>query len=268
MGPILGHVANCKNGPDAQRTIEWEIGAFKQFLGWASKRGRYNGNALTFKYAVEKKQARSAFTHQQLDKLLHFVRRKSWLTAVGKHGHDARLTRYREMLRAYVFFMAGTGPRPGEARSLRWRDITYTRRSDEQEALHVAVEATHSKVKRKRVAVGLDVAAMAISGLQERRRQRQDYAGDDDYIWCDTDGKVIKDFREGFNTLIKAAGVETDSMGKKLAIYSLRHYYITHRIQNNVDVYRLAKAAGTSPDMIQRFYDHALTQDMTDELTK
>ncbi|MBK6862488.1 MAG: hypothetical protein IPG91_02440 [Ideonella sp.] len=131
----------------------------------------------------------------------------------------------------------------------------------------MTVEATHSKVKKKRVAVGLDIAAMAISALQRTTaRARNDYAADDDYVWCDTDGVVIKDFREGFNNLIKAAGVEKDSMGKKLAIYSLRHFYISHRIKHGVDIYRLARTAGTSPEMIQRFYDRVPTPDMTDEL--
>lgn len=89
-----------------------------------------------------------------------------------------------------------------------------------------------------------------------------------DPIWCDTDGQVIQDFREGFNNLIKAAGVETDSMGQKLSIYSLRHYYISSRIRHEVDVYGLAKNAGTSVDMIRRFYDHVPTSDRRDELTK
>ncbi|MBK6862489.1 MAG: hypothetical protein IPG91_02445 [Ideonella sp.] len=73
---------NAKERP-SQRTIEWELGAFKQFLGWASDRGRYSGNALTFKFTVDKKQARSAFTEEQLDKLAQFARRKSWTHGVG-----------------------------------------------------------------------------------------------------------------------------------------------------------------------------------------
>jgi integrase len=258
---------NAKEKP-SQRTIEWEVGAFKQFLRWAGERGRYNGDALRFKFTVDKKQARSAFTDEQIDTLAQFMRRKSWTHGVGKHGHDARLTRYREMLRAYVLFMAGTGLRPGEARNLRWRDIKYNQAADEQEVVEVFVHSTHSKVNRTRTAVGVQTAAFAISELQATRRERKDYAADDDYIWCDTDGTVIVDFREGFNNLIKAAGVETDSMGKKLAIYSLRHYYISHRIAHGVDAYLLAKAAGTSPDMIRRFYDHVPTADMTDALTK
>lgn len=258
---------NAKERP-SQRTIEWEVGAFKQFLGWASERGRYSGDALRFKYTVDKKQARSAFTDEQLNQLGKFLNQESWLKGVGKHGHDSRLTRYREMLGAYVFFMAGTGLRPGEARNLRWRDIKYEQAADHQEVVEVFVHSTHSKVKRTRTAIGVQTAAFALWELQASRRQREDHAAADDYIWCDTDGTVIKDFREGFNNLIAAAGVETDSMGKKLSIYSLRHYYITHRIKHGVDAYLLAKAAGTSPDMIRRFYDHVPTVDMTDELTK
>ncbi len=258
---------NVKARP-SQRTVEWEVNAFKQFLRWATAQGTYSGNAVNFRYTVDKKQSRSAFTHAQLTKLVTFMRRKTWLNGVGKHGHDVRLTRYREMLRAYVVFVAGTGLRPGEARHLKWRDITHVQRSDGQDAVEVFVHATHSKVNQTRIAMGLDVAGMAIMHLHGLRKASDDFAGPDDYLWCDTDGSLIKDFREGFNTLIKAAGVETDSMGKKLAVYSLRHYYITSRIRNGVDKYDLAKTAGTSPEMIRKFYDHVPTPDMKDELTK
>jgi integrase len=258
---------NAKAKP-APRTLEWEINAFKQFLRWASEQGKYNGDALNFKFSVDKKHARSAFTEDQIDKLYKVMNRRSWQQGAGKHGHDVRLTRYRMMLRAYVFFMAGTGLRPGEARNLKWRDIKYTQASDEQEVVEVFVHATHSKVAKTRTTIGLDMASGAISMLQAERRSSNDFSKDDDPIWCDTDGTVIKDFREGFNTLIKAAGVETDTMGSKLAIYSLRHYYISSRIRNGVDKYWLAKNTGTSLDMITKFYDHVPTPDMTDELTK
>jgi integrase len=258
---------NAKERPSL-RTLEWEINAFKQFLNWAKDQGKYNGNAFTFRFTVEKKQARSAFTDAQLDKLFKFTNRKTWLKGAGKHGHDARLTRYRAMLQAYVMFMAGTGLRPGEARNLRWCDIKYDQGDDHQEIIEVFVHATHSKVKKTRTAIGVELAATAISLLHASRRERDNYAKDKDHIWCDTDGRVIKDFREGFNNLIKAAGVETDSMGKKLSIYSLRHYYISSRIDNEVDKYELAKNTGTSLEMIQRFYDHVPTTGKKRELTK
>jgi integrase len=258
---------NAKAKP-SQRTIEWEVGAFKQFLRWANDRGRYNGDALKFRYVVDKKQSRPAFTENQFETLASYMSRKTWLLGAGKHGHDSRLSRYRAMLRTYVLFMAGTGLRPGEARNLRWRDISYDQAADEQEIIEVYVHATHSKVKKTRTTMGQDLAAVAISQLHADRTVNDDFAGPDDYIWCDTDGRVIKDFREGFNNLIKAAGVETDSMGKKLAIYSLRHYYITSRRDNTVDAYDLARNTGTSVEMIERFYDQGRNRDRKDELTK
>lgn len=258
---------NAKEKPSA-RTLEWEVNAFKQFLRWAKAQGKYNGDALNFQFVVEKKARRSEFTQKQIDALVAFMRRKTWSEGVGKHGHDARLSRYREMLQAYVLFMAGTGLRPGEARNLRWRDIEYDDAGDEQEIVHVHVHGAHSKTKDTRNVVGFELAAMAISRLQANRRTAKDHCGDDDYIWCDTDGSVIQDFREGFNNLIEAAGVKTDAMGNKLAIYSLRHYYITSRRDHGVDVYDLAKNAGTSVEMIRKFYDHGRNRDRKDELTK
>lgn len=85
---------NVKSKP-SQRTIEWELNAFKQFLRWAEEQGDYSGNALNFKFSVDKKHSRSAFTADQLHRLVLFTRDKTWLNGVGKHGHDARLTRYR-----------------------------------------------------------------------------------------------------------------------------------------------------------------------------
>lgn len=250
------------------RTIEWEVNAFKQFLRWSIGKGTYNGNALTYGYAVGKKEARSPFTSEQWTKLTNFMRRKTWLEEPGKHGHDARLTRHREMLRAYVLFMCNTGLRPGEARNLKWRDITYKKNSDGDETVDVFVHASYSKVDKTRIAVGRETGAIAIQRLHESRKTNNDHAGPDDHVWCDPDGKVIKEFREGFNALIKAAGVDTDSMGKKLSIYSLRHSYITFRINHGVDPYELAKVTGTSLEMIRDFYDHALSPDKRDELTK
>ena len=45
--------------------------------------------------------------------------------------------------------------------------------------------------------------------------------------FCNVQGKAINDFREGLNRVIRKAGADFDSNGKKLTIYSLRHTYIT-----------------------------------------
>ena len=64
--------------------------------------------------------------------------------------------------------------------------------------------------------------------------------------------------RRQFNALLKRAGLEVDPYtGKSHALYSLRHTAICMRIINSegkVNIFNLAKNAGTSVDQIERFY--------------
>ena len=89
------------------------------------------------------------------------------------------------------------------------------------------------------------------------------------YIFCDPTGNVVKDFREGFNAVIREAGIEFDDKGNKYTIYSLRHTYITFRLQfgRNLSIHSLARNCRTSVSMIEQFYSDAVSEDFVDELT-
>lgn len=173
------------------------------------------------------------------------------------------------MLQAYVLFMANTGLRVGEARNLRWGDCAFVNSPSELDRkVRVTVSASYSKVNRRRTAIGTAGAYSALKRLLDERKVNADFARASDYVWCDTDGGVIKDFREGFNSLIREARVELDGDGAKLVIYSLRHTYITFRLQKGVDVYQLATNCGTSVAMIEKYYSDATSPDFEQELTK
>jgi integrase len=252
----------------SRRTLEWEVNAFKRFLRWAHLRGKYAGNALDFTFRAGEDNRRSAFTSVQWTKLNGFLRRKSW-TRVGRHKNDARLARYRRMLKTYVRFMAHTGVRIGEARNLRWRDIRFhDGPTDEAKSIRVTVAAAYSKVGKGREVVGGKTAYDALTNLRQERIASRDNCSPDDFIWCDTTGGLIQEFREGFNSLIAAAGVELDTQGQKLTVYSLRHTYITFRLREGVDIYQLASNCGTSVEMIEKYYSHARPDDFAKELTK
>lgn len=70
-----------------------------------------------------------------------------------------------------------------------------------------------------------------------------------------TAGKIVQ---RQFKELLKRAGLETDPFtGKKHSIYSLRHTAICMRIihsEGKVNIFNLAKNAGTSVEQIERFY--------------
>ncbi len=107
-------------------------------------------------------------------------------------------------------------------------------------------------------------AANTMSGavsVYERIQLRHPDAKSEDYIFLphyenrQTAAKVIQ---RQFHELLSRAGIETDVIsGRKHTIYSLRHTAICMRIilsEGQVNIFNLAKNAGTSVDQIERFY--------------
>jgi integrase len=251
----------------SNRTVGWEINSFKSFLGWAKRKGIYSGDAVLFVFKNGKSSRRSAFTPQEYNRITSVMRRKSWLE-VGKHQNDPRLARYRKMLRAYVLFLANTGVRVGEARNLRWQDITYAKNKDGEETCKVWVAQSHSKVQKRREVAGMAKAADVIRELEAGRKLKKDFCQPNDVIWCDESGRVIGDFREGFNNLLRIARAEIDADRKKHTLYCLRHFYITERLREGIPIYEIASNCGTSVSMIEKYYSDARPTDFMDRLTK
>ena len=101
----------------------------------------------------------------------------------------------------------------------------------------------------------------AAVAVYERLRKRHAPSSSEDYVLFPqyenrtTASKVVqRQFRE----LMKRAGVEVDgATGKPHTLYSLRHTAICMRIilsHGKVNIFNLAKNAGTSVDQIERFY--------------
>jgi integrase len=252
----------------SSRTVQWEVNAFKQFLRWSALRKLYSGSAHEWRYKLGKRNRRSAFTRAQYRTLHTYMRTNAYLEK-GKHGNDSRIIRHRHMLRAYILFLVNTGLRVGEARHLKWGDLEERVNKLGRRVVTVYVTHSHSKVKKTRTAVGRYTALRAL----ERWKEHMDSVGEewnkDTYIFCNDKGHPINDFREGFNSVIREAGVETDRDGNKLTVYSLRHSYITFRIQfaKHLSIYSLAQNCGTSVQMIEQFYSDTVPEDFIDELS-
>ena len=101
----------------------------------------------------------------------------------------------------------------------------------------------------------------AAVSVYERIKKRYPSAKPEDYIFyphwnnrTTASGMV----QRLFNEVLRVSGLETDSVtGKAHTLYSLRHTAICMRIINSegrVNIFNLAKNAGTSVDQIERFY--------------
>jgi hypothetical protein len=95
----------------------------------------------------------------------------------------------------------------------------------------------------------------------ERIKARNPDAKPDDFLFLpsyDNRQTASKVMQRQFHALLARAGVERDMFtGQKHTMYSLRHTAICMRIitsEGKINIFNLAKNAGTSVDQIERFY--------------
>ena len=176
---------------------------------------------------------------------------------------------HRDRIYAYYYtlFMAATGLRVGEARTLTWADITVINDQDKKPS-HLVIAVRKGKTGA-REAVAQKEAATHLRRIHEQRSLEVDGEPDrDEVIFCHPDGKPVTSFKRSFTSLFKFAGVPVVKDGKNRTVYSLRHYYAVTRLSNGVDVFLLAKNMGTSVRMIEQTYGQVVTTDLAERLTK
>ena len=262
----------------ANSTLKGEINYFRQFLRWCATRDYYKGGAHEWRYKTNGKikNRREAFSIDQYRDLVRYMRTNEYLNK-GKHSNngspDKRVVRHRQMLRCYILFLCNTGLRVGEARHLKWKDVSFTKNKLGEKVCVVEIDQTLSKVSkgstRSAKVIGRYTAWRAMERFRDFLISIEEAPTDDRFIFCNPKGKVIQHFREGFSAVIREAGVETDKFGVKFVPYSCRHTYITFRLKygKNLSIHSLAKNARTSVEMIQSNYDDTETLDFVDELT-
>ena len=98
-----------------------------------------------------------------------------------------------------------------------------------------------------------------------RLRKRYPDAGDDDYIFFSNyrnRSTASRIFQRQFNVLLERTNLKHDPVtDSERSVYSLRHTAICMRIilsNGKVNIFNLAKNAGTSVNQIERFYARSL----------
>lgn len=186
-------------------------------------------------YTVSK---RPIFTGQEYRKLYLFMR--SWAAAPKKQ----KTKNERQIIRNYTLIMVNSGMRKGEARYLKWRDVTlYKTEHGEWPVLTVKGKTGERMV----------VCQPFAKRIFERIKERGHDIEPDDYVFCHEDGKPILHMKT-FDDMLAKAGLSYDSLGRKRTVYSLRHTYATFRLENGANVYWLKQNMGTSVQTIERHY--------------
>jgi site-specific recombinase XerD len=241
-------------------TLKNERRAIRQLLRFAKRRG-YISEVPEFTIKSGKINARPDIPEAEWQRLTRF------LPGYVDRAQDKRRQRERFYLVLYILIMGNTGIRIGEARRLKWRDVSTTRTLTDEVR---AILSVRGKTGEREVVCNRGVERC----LDELRSFRTEELGhtpsDQEHVFCHVSGTPVGSYKGGFQRVLKEAGVLFASNGKKRVPYSLRHTYATMRLAEGVSIFQLAANMGTSVEMLEDFYGKKRMRDpkMATEVTK
>ena len=243
-------------------------------MAWLYKHKETYIDGFDFKKlkAVDKgseENRRSTFTDDEVAR---------WTKSLADYIKDAEkdLTEPNNLVKAvcgyYLGFSLITGLRRGEQLQLKWNDIVDMERSEAKDndfdLIKVTVRGETSKVRKTRKFVVKD--SVYLKGLIELTRKKnkiselQIFEVLKDKLIFSTNGETAVTARAigvHFDNLIVNAEIPNpDKRG--LVPYSLRHYFITQRVNSNLPPAIVAEMCGTSITQIEKTYYHTTEEKM------
>jgi len=198
---------------------------------------------------------RAEFSQEELETLIAFFPK------FIEDGRTAITRNLRTLLSVYVPFMAATGMRPGtEAEFLEWRHIDVEMR-DGQPVLHFRLQkgkrgprnfVAHNScwlLLEKLRLMSPDLAHLSLQQLLKTRISKR--------VFRMPLGNLPDNFNKPFRQMLEESGLlNCPVTGKERSLYSLRHYYATQKLLEDVPINDLAEQMGTSILMITKHYSH------------
>ena len=237
-------------------TINTDLTALSLMLDYGVTKG-YISTKPKFKRQSIKDNRRPTFTKPEYSTLIKHMRTRA------KESPPSVL-RDRFFVQQYVLILANTGMRVGEFRTVKYQDL----RTQDYEGEKRLILSIDGKTGRRDV--------VSNKGTETYIKRIYDYRSfelgkppeSNDYVICHMDGKPVKSFRKSFDAILKSIDLTNDSFGRKRTIYSLRHFFATMRLEEEVSPYLLAQNMGTSIEMLRKHYGQIVTERVALELTK
>lgn len=167
----------------------------------------------------------------------------------------------RQLLELYVHFILATGIRVGtEIDNLRWKDIKKTEfigsRGEKKECFEITIAVGKTADRKgKRI---IRMLAENVEYIFVELKRFNNATSSEDYIFALPDGKRSKELNRNFKQVLTKLGIANKS---EFTLYSLRHTYITRRLEEGISPALISRHCGTSIDMLEKHYNHAFYMD-------
>ena len=243
---------------------------------------RYEGTSLNhlFEFAVDKgwlvsapeikkppldKARRPTFTLAEYRILTRQMR--EWVKEGEKWGSVGR---DRFVVQQNILILANSGARVGEVRTIKWGDLRTIKQVDS--GTDNVVERLCAKVSGKtgsREVVFQEGSEVYVKNLFDLRTKELGRPPElNEFVICHPTGEPIGYIRGAWESLMDFTGLRFNDKGERRTLYSLRSFYATQRLQEEVSPYVLATNMGTSREMLTRFYGQPVTDLIARQITK
>jgi integrase len=260
----------------SQTTVENEQSTVNAMMAWLYKQKETYIDGFDFKKlkpidkGVEANR-RNTFTDTEA---------KTWTDELSKYINEAEqdLSDPNNLVKAYCGYYLGfaliTGLRRGEQLQLKWSDISDMEhaeaRKNDFDLIMVTVRGETSKIRKTRKFVVKDTGYL--QGVIDLTRQRHGTEIRENELKSvvnselifSTDGKTAITARAigiHFDKLVEKAKI-SNAEARGLVPYSLRHYFITQRVNSNLPPASVAEMCGTSITQIEKTYYHTTEDKM------
>jgi integrase len=219
---------------------------------------------------------RDLLTEEEWLHLTTYMRTNAYLKPEGRTNLERCK---RQIFREYMLIAYNTGARPNELLKMTWGDVRINPQDtpEHQEVMRLLqVKAENSKTGRSRW----------INAPVARRLQRLQRAYEDIGKTCEPADYLFRNptwERQTLNipwgqpaltkrlaNVLEWSGIqkELDKTNRKIVLYSQRHFYVTLRLRNGMNIHLLAKNIGSSVLYIEKNYSHIQIESNTDKITQ
>ena len=264
----------------AKKTLQMDQTALNMIFADARERGRLQ-QVFKMKPPQDSRphHRRPHFEPDEHRSMTAYLR--SYRDLIG-HFKDDRVNAWHKLQRTqlyhFVIFMLNSGLRVGEAREMRWRDITFDQPSEDfDEAICVVGVRKATKTSQNR---DVQTQPNANKTLKEWR-DKSPYTDGNDLVWfgqqkaSDNKPKPFSNLNKSFQHFLSrlpVEGTETGLLfnkeGEKRSLYSLRHTYATVRREHGVEYADLALNMGCKREQLERHYDHSTSNTRRSAIVK
>jgi site-specific recombinase XerD len=241
----LNFLDDRRDKPLAPSTKNRQMIVIRKVLRLAYEHGIIDNIPLTPKIAI-KDNPRPSFTEDEYKHLLKTTRE------VVKEGVKIRGISLTMEMYYFIVFMTHSFLRPTETEvfALRHADI-----SEKQNPRRLEIQVQGKTGYR--VAMTTKYAPVFYRHLQTKINPG--YQPDDYVFFPDYQNRTTaqRNVNRQFTYILERAGLKTTPTGTRRSVYSLRHYALQARLRKSggkVNIYTLARVAGTSVEQLERFY--------------